>query len=781
MLGTSIHIQGLVQGVGFRPFIYQLATKWGVTGHVGNNCHGVIIHGWASAEVLEQFYQYITTQAPPQASIDSIQCFALTGTPPASFRIVASCNDANTITAIAPDRAVCKACVADIHNPNSRHFNNPFTSCMDCGARFSIVQHIPYDRNHTSMKAFAMCDACKQEYNDPDHRRFHAQSNSCADCGPHYWLEQADNCPFSPSTNQSCVAHTAALLQAGYIVAIKGIGGMHLAVDGMNHDAIERLRTRKQRATKPLALMAKDIAMIHCYAYISEYEQQLLTSTAAPIVLLDKKNNALPLHENIAPKQSRLGFMLPYSPFYHLLMDAMKHPIVLTSANRSNHPPCINNNDARIMLAGIADYFLFHDRDIVRRLDDSVLRVMLGKARFFRRARGYAPTPIMLNSSFANTRHLLAMGGASNNSFCQLRHGQATVSQYIGNLEHADDYKHYRETLRVCQKVYDFKPQAIAVDQHPDYAASQWGKTMAEQSHIPLFRIQHHHAHIAAVLAEHGKPINMQPILGIALDGLGLGADGTLWGGEFLLANYHGYQRLACFHPIPMLGGSQANIEPWRSSFAHLHDADWESMQARFSDCDIIRFLSLQPVHIFKRMINNRINTPLTSSCGRLFDAVAAILGICTASIDYDAQAAIELEHLAHQAFATAQPCYPYAIEHLDQQTLAIRWRPMWSKLLRDLQQGIQRSIIAARFHQTVIAAVSQLAIRLCKQQSLTSVVLCGGAFQNQLLLENISAALTPQGLIVLIAEQLPMNDGGLALGQAAIATAQSQKEIQYD
>jgi len=772
-MAISIRVRGQVQGVGFRPFVWHLATQAGITGSVWNDEQGVLIHAWGDQALLEQFGQRIMEQMPPLARIDAMESSLLlaAATAPAAFTIAPSRDNGSTHTAITPDAATCPHCLDDILNPAARHHGYLFTSCTHCGPRLSIVRAVPFDRAHTSMAPFQMCADCQSEYDNPAHRRFHAQTDACPACGPQVWLEDRSGNRLPLNSSMQVIARAAALLQEGCILAIKGIGGIHLAVDAGNDVAVQRLRTLKQRDDKPFALMGADIDTVSRYALIDANELQLLTSSAAPIVLLKRKTDASSrLAEAVAPRQSRLGFMLPYSPLHLLLMRQFKRPIVLTSGNHSHQPQCIDNHQARHNLTTIADFLLLNNRDIVNRLDDSVVTVMAGAPRLLRRARGYAPAPLLLHESFAAAPALLAMGGELKSTFCQLVGGQAVVSQHLGDLEHAETQTDYRHTLNLYAQMFAFKPEAVAVDMHPDYFSTRMGQQIADTSAVALLGVQHHHAHIASVLAEHCMPVDSAPVLGIALDGLGFGDDGTLWGGEFLLADYTGYTRLGCFQPLPMPGGTQAIREPWRNTLAHLHALGWEAAASEFSDIELLRILSAKPLKLLHNMIEKGLNSPLSSSCGRLFDAVAAALDIVRERISYEGQAAIELESLARTVFFSGLPPYPYRLE--SDAVVRINWQPMWQALLSDLSAGAERALIAARFHQTVSEAVSVLAIQLCHMHELKTVILCGGAFQNRLLLESVSDRLHQGGRKVLIARQMPMNDGGLALGQAAVAAA---------
>jgi len=782
-MATSIRVRGQVQGVGFRPFVWHLATQSGITGNVSNDAEGVLIQAWGDRATLANFQKQILQQAPALARIDSIEDSPFDAElTPKAFTIEASPVAAGITTAsVTPDAATCPHCLTDILNPSDRHHGYAFTSCTYCGPRLSIVRSIPYDRANTSMAPFHMCAACQAEYNDPADRRFHAQTNACPACGPQLWLEDDSGNKSELASSEQIMLRTAALLQEGHIVAIKGIGGMHLAVDAGNDAAVSRLRSRKHRYNKAFALMAADIETIAHYATVEDAEAQLLSSTTAPIVLLAPNPDGKQLPEGIAPGQSRLGFMLPYSPLHSLLMRQLSRPIVLTSGNRSDEPQCIDNDDARKRLSGIADYFLLHDRDIVNRLDDSVAAVIDGKARLLRRARGYAPAPILLHESFAGAPRVLAMGGELKNTFCQLDKGKATISQHLGDLENAATHNDYRQTLGLYAQMFGFEPEAIAVDMHPDYFSTRHGHGMADDSDLPLIAVQHHHAHVAAALAEHQLPLDTPQVLGVALDGLGFGEDGTIWGGEFLYADFASSKRLACFQPVPMPGGTQSILEPWRNTFAHLHALGWEEIETAFGETDIVHFLSDKPIPLLSSMIDRKLNSPLTSSCGRLFDAVAAAVGICREHAGYEGQAAIELETLAQQAFSMQLQPYPYNFEDGADDIIRINWQPMWRLLLDELQQGIERPVISARFHRTVADAISTLSQRLCHTYGIDTVVLCGGAFQNKLLLENVASELLNIGQKVLISQQLPANDGGICLGQAVIAAAKVLKEKQYD
>lgn len=761
-----------MQGVGFRPTVWRLAGECGVTGQVWNDADGVLIQAWGSRESLDELVQRLQAEQPPLSHIEAVIRTPLdeVGKVPASFEILSS-REGDARTGVAADAATCPECLAEVLDPANRRYRYPFTNCTHCGPRLSIVRAIPYDRANTSMAPFPMCPRCQAEYDHPADRRFHAQPNACGDCGPRVWLEDAAGSRLPPDANADVIRTAARLIREGRIVAVKGIGGFHLACDAGNAAAVDELRRRKVRYHKALALMARDVDMVRCHAELDETGAFLLRDRAAPIVVLNAAGE--PLAAGVAPGQHTLGFMLPYTPLHHLLMQEMARPVVMTSGNRSDEPQTTDNRDAHRRLEQIADYYLLHDRDIVNRLDDSVLRIADGRPRFLRRARGYAPLPVPLPEGFADVGDVLAMGGELKNTFCLLKSGRAILSQHIGDLEDAVTHHDYRHNLELYRELFDHRPACIVVDRHPQYVSTRLGQEMADAEELPLLEVQHHHAHIASCLAEHGLPLDTRPVLGIVLDGLGFGEDGTFWGGEFLLAGYTGFRRLARFQPVHMLGGSQAMREPWRNTLAHLLCAfSWEEVQQRHAGLDIVRFLETKPLTGFQTMIGKGLNSPLASSCGRLFDAVAAAIGVCRERVSHEGQAAIELESLATAEFHRQAP-HAYPFDREDGETGTLGWRSLWEALLGDIRQGVGPAVIAARFHQGVVQAVVESARMLCDENGLDTAVLGGGVFQNRLLLEGVSAALRESGLRVLSPEKVPANDGGLALGQAAIAAAQ--------
>lgn len=674
-------------------------------------------------------------------------------------------------TGIVPDAATCPACLQDIREPGNRRYHYPFTNCTHCGPRLSIVRAIPYDRATTSMAVFQQCEACLSEYRDPSDRRFHAQPNACPECGPRVWLEDGAGEPLSNRGDEEPIAVAAKLIDAGSILAIKGIGGIHLACDAGNEQVVATLRSRKRRYHKPFALMASDTAMIRRYARVSDQEAALLESSAAPIVIL-QQGDGMRLASAIAPGQQSLGFMLPYTPLHHLLMERLGRPIVLTSGNLSDEPQVISNSASHDRLSGIADYWLLHDREIVNRLDDSVVRVMDGDARMLRRARGYAPTPIRLPEGFSTTPPILALGGELKNTFCLVRDNQAIVSQHMGDLENGATIREFHRCLALYRQLYQHDPAVVVVDYHPNYLSTQWGQQLVNEGECELERVQHHHAHIASCLAEQGVGLAEADVLGIALDGLGMGVDGSLWGGEFLRVNYRDFQRLAWFKPTAMLGGAKAMHEPWRNTLAYLlSEFDLDRLREGYGELEIIRFLDSKPLANLRQMLDRGINSPPASSCGRLFDAVAAAIGVCREQATHEGQAAIEMEALIDRELVGQERGYGYRLEQIDGQYV-LSWQPLWHALLEDLARGVAAGVMAARFHQGLIDAVAETAVRLCEQQHLDRVVLSGGVFQNRILLEGVSERLRQQGLNLLSPRVVPANDGGLSLGQAVVAAA---------
>ena len=792
----EIRVRGTVQGVGFRPTVYRLAKACNLRGDVCNDGQGVLIRISGSEEAITEFVARLQTECPPLARINQLTRIIYEGE--LKFdNFVISTSVSNAIkTEITPDAATCLQCQQEIFNPFSRYYRYPFTNCTHCGPRLSIIRAIPYDRCNTSMSAFTMCSECAKEYHDVKNRRFHAQPVACHACGPTAWLERADGKSVTASMFSMLddVDAVCTLLQKGEIVAIKGLSGIHLACDATQETTVQKLRQRKKHYHKPFALMARDIEIIEQYCSVNAKEKELLTSPAAPIVLLqvkgregDGKNlftpnsslltpNSFHITSSVAPGENTLGFMLPYTPLHHLILRRMNRPIVLTSGNLADEPQCIDNDEAREKLGTIADYFLFHNREIINRVDDSVVRVVGDKVQTIRRARGYAPAAISLPLGFHNLPQILAMGSELKNTFCLLREGEVILSPHIGDLENAAAFNAYQDTLNLYLNLFQHQPEVIAIDKHPEYLSSKLGKELADTNQIKIHQIQHHHAHIAACMAENDVPLDSPPVLGIALDGLGYGDDGTLWGGEFLLADYRKFQRLATFKPVAMIGGEQAIYQPWRNTYAQLIAAKlWDNCQQQYADLEIVKFLNKKPLKLLNQLMEKGINSPPASSVGRLFDAVAVAIGICLDECSYEGQAAIAMEAIIDVSSLNNDketPIYPFNFIFSDS-IYCIDPRPMWQALLDDLQQQIPQPVMAAKFHKGLANAIVEMVKHLCQENLINQVALTGGVFQNCILLEQVTKRLQTLGIKVLTHSLVPANDGGLSLGQAVIAAAQ--------
>jgi hydrogenase maturation protein HypF len=761
--GVRLRLRGVVQGVGMRPTVWRLARQLGLRGSVRNAGDGVLIEAWGEPGALDALRAALRREAPPLARIDAIEVEPLGSVqPPAAFSIEASTAGGEHLF-VAPDTAPCAACLAEIRAPGDRRAGYAFTNCTHCGPRLSILRALPYDRANTSMDAFTLCADCKREYEDPADRRFHAQPNACPRCGPRLWLEQGG----ARVEVADPIAATAALLRQGRIVAIKGVGGFHLAVDATNAAAVDELRRRKRRPHKPLALLARDLDVVRRYRAVNVAATAALESAARPIVLLEDGAGEA-LAAALAPGSAALGFMLPMSPLHQLLMEGFAQPLVFTSGNAAGDPQCTGNAEARARLGAIADAMLMHDRDIVNRLDDAVLRPIGAQPRVLRRGRGQAPRALELAPGLGAGRSVVALGAELKSAFCLLRDGRALLSQHLGDLENAAVHAEFETALKLDLQLFAHRPDLLAIDAHPDYLSSKFGRDWAAREGIELVEVQHHHAHIAACLAEHGQPADAAPVLGLALDGLGWGADATLWGGELLLADYRGAQRLARLQPIALPGGAVAARQPWRNLAAQLLALpQGGALRARYAAQ--LQRLEALPIATLERMIRSGFNSPVASSCGRLFDAVAAALGLCFDAQSYEGQAALELEQLARRGRDDGA----YAFEAVPVGDLTeLRATPLWPALFDDLQRGVAPADIARRFHAGLarawIARIDAAALRL----GCTRAVLSGGVLQNRLLAEALQQGLERLGLEVLTHSVVPCNDGGLALGQAVVAVA---------
>ena len=772
---------GIVQGVGIRPWVYLHASERGLVGTVCNDTAGVTIVACGTQERVDDFVTALRNSPPPLSRIDQIEREPCQQALEPGFHIVDSLPGLAR-TGVAADAATCVACLEEISDPVNRRFRYPFTNCTHCGPRFSILRAIPYDRSNTSMDVFPMCSQCAHEYHDPQNRRFHAQPNACADCGPQVWLERSGDASLAHlSTGFDAIVQARSLILAGHIVAVKGLGGFHLACDATNETAVLRLRTRKHRYDKPFALMARDMTVISRYCKPTNCERDLLQSAAAPIVLI---RFAAPgaLAVSIAKAQPTLGFMLPYTPLHHLLLEFVDTPIVFTSGNASDEPQCIDNTQARDRLGGIADFLLLHDRDILNRVDDSVVRADDAKPRWLRRARGMAPAALPLPSGFEAAPPVLAFGGELKSSFCLLRDGQAILSHHLGDLENARAWAAYRESLDLYLGIFDHAPTALAVDLHPEYLSSKLGREWAnaKSSAKPpvLVEVQHHHAHVAACLADNAVPLGAKPVLGIVLDGLGFGSDGTLWGGEFLLADYRQSRRLAAIRPVPMPGGTLAIREPWRIAYAYLaQQFESDVLQRTVAGIDFFQTVQPQTLAVVDAMIRAHFNSPLTSSCGRLFDAMASLAGVCNV-VSYEGQAAIELEARVDPDELQRGERYDFAVTTADASGMAwLEPQPLWPALLRDIAQGESTGNMAARFHNGLSHAMLAMVAELTRHHGnpwQNRIALSGGVFQNDILFGLVAKGLEATGCTVYSHSRVPANDGGLALGQAMVAAAQA-------
>ncbi|MEP6966618.1 MAG: carbamoyltransferase HypF [Pseudomonadota bacterium] len=778
----EVRVRGRVQGVGFRPTVWRLARECGLVGEVLNDAQGVLIRVGGDQSSLEKFLYRLEREPPPLGRIDSIQIQAFLGALPEEFRIAQSIGGP-AHTQVAPDAAICGACAAEVIDPFERRFRYPFTNCTHCGPRLSIVRAIPYDRANTTMAPFGLCAACLAEYREPSDRRFHAEAIACHACGPRATLVRLDGraVSFDQHSMLDDVDAVASLLGKGEIVAIKGLGGYHLACDATNSEAVGALRARKHRYAKPFALMARDLEVVGRYCTVSPEEARLLSSPTAPIVLL-AADGLERLPPAVAPGLGTLGFMLPMTPLHLLILRRMKGPVVMTSGNLSDEPQVIDDAEARLRLGDIASYALVHDRPIASRVDDSVVRVMAGRARTLRRARGFAPAPIALPRGFETTPPLLAYGGEVKAMFCLVKDGEAILSQHQGDLEDATTFDDYRANLALYARLFDHAPAALAADLHPEYLSSKLARQRASADALPLIEVQHHHAHVAACLAENGYPLLGPGVLGVVLDGLGWGDDGAVWGGEFLLADYRGFQRVGTFKPVAMPGGARAAREPWRNLYAHLTaEMGWPAFTMNFDELDVHDYLAAKPRATLDGMMGSGVNSPKASSCGRLFDAVAAALNICPDRQAYEGEAACRLEAMVDLDVLRREDdalAYPLAIPNLKGSGLPyVEPLAMWQALLGDLILKTPAPVMAARFHKGLAKAIVAMAVKLAARDDeagprFAGVALSGGCFQNKILLEEVMARLEREKFTVFSHGEVPANDGGLALGQAAIGAA---------
>jgi hydrogenase maturation protein HypF len=776
---ASISVRGIVQGVGFRPFVYGLAVKHNLKGWVYNTSEDVRIEVEGTVEAIQQFEQELRTQAPPLAHIENIAAEYHRPVGYEAFEIRKSQAQRGKYQLVSPDVATCQACLDEVMDPEDRRYRYPFTNCTNCGPRFTIIEGMPYDRPKTTMRYFRMCPQCQAEYDNPLDRRFHAQPNACPKCGPR--IQLADNQGNVVNESDPIVA-ASQLLREGKILAIKGLGGFLLACDATNASVIRTLRTRKNRPSKPLAIMVASVEEAKKHCYVLPEEERLLTSPQSPIVLMIWKESSSVSRE-AAPGLWFLGIMLPYTPLHHILLREVGLPLVMTSGNLSEEPIARDNDEALRRLSGIADYFLIHDRDIYSRYDDSVAMVERGASQLVRRARSYAPYPIRLPFK---TRQILGCGAQEKNTFCLTKDNYAFVSQHIGDMDNMETLEHFDNTISLYKRLFHIEPEVIAHDLHPDYLATKYAEELGATG-MKLVPVQHHHAHIASCLAYNGLEC---PVIGVSFDGTGMGADGKIWGGEFLVADYHGYRRAGRLEYLPLPGGDVAIKRPYRTAIGYVLTLLGEdALNALIATLNQVKGKQSQPasiarvseveMEVIKRQIEGRINSPITSSMGRLFDAVSTLLGI-RGEIDYEGQAAVELETAAYsgvieagvsdEAQASAQESYPYCVVEEEGIRIARLYDFLWA-IVEDLQHGTPIGTISVRFHNTVAQLINEMCGLITDETGIARVALSGGVFQNRLLLRKAIRLLEGSGLQVLTHRQVPCNDGGLSLGQAAIAS----------
>ena len=748
----AIEIAGIVQGVGFRPFIYRLATEINLTGFITNTAAGVSIEVEGATDAVESFLSRLPQEVPPLARITSMVVVDRSPGGDADFRILPSRAGEERTVLISPDVALCNDCLAELLDPSDRRFRYPFINCTNCGPRYTIVRDIPYDRAKTSMAVFPMCPDCQREYDDPRDRRFHAQPNACWKCGPHVELWDSAGQRIEPADP---ILKTIELLAAGAIVAVKGLGGFHLAVDAMNEAAVARLRERKRRAEKPFAIMTPTLASLEEFCELDDVSRKLLQSAARPIVLLKKKQPER-LAASVAPFNRDLGVFLPYTPLHHLLFARkLLSALVMTSGNISEEPIAIDNAEAVTRLRGLADYFLVHNREILLRADDSVLRVAGGRARQVRRSRGYVPAPIFLKEEVPP---VLAVGGELKNTICITRGREAFLSQHIGDLENFESYKFFASTVAGLKRILQVEPRILAYDLHPDYFCTRWALEQAGMEHVG---VQHHHAHIASCMAENHLD---RRVIGFALDGTGYGTDGNVWGGEVLVSDYRRFERVAHLDYIPMPGGAAAILEPRRMAISYLFhhfDRDLWNLEIPF-----VRALDRRRTENLLRLIESRINSPLTSSTGRLFDAVSAMMGI-RETVNYEAQAAIELEGAIDDTGKDAG--YAFAIRE-EGGGWIIDTRTMFQALVEDLRKGVSTGVLSRRFHLGFVDVLARVADLVRERTGLERICLSGGSLQNCFLSQHLQKRLEQQGFQVFTHAEVPCGDGGISLGQAMVA-----------
>ncbi|HEX78762.1 MAG TPA: carbamoyltransferase HypF [Dehalococcoidia bacterium] len=751
-----VKVHGVVQGVGFRPFIYRLAHRSSLNGWVRNTSGNVTIEIEGREMDIERFIGSLKDDAPPVAHISDVATETIAVKGDSGFTILESKAKTGEYQPVSGDIATCSECLKDIFDPGNRRYLYPFTNCTNCGPRFTIIRGIPYDRPLTTMNRFIMCPDCQAEYDDPLNRRFHAQPNACPKCGPSLLLADREG---NAVACCNVLKKAAGLLKEGNIIAIKGIGGFQLACDATNSDVVVLLRKRKRRPGKPFALMMASIDEIKKHCMVSPDEKGLLLSAQSPIVLLRWQRDVSNIAEGVAERNKYLGIMLPSTPLHHILLRYTGIPLVMTSGNISEEPICKDNNEAMRRLEGIDDYFVLHDRDIYSRYDDGVYLVERNEVRALRRARGHAPSPIKLPFT---SRQIMACGADEKNTFCLTRDKYAFLSQHIGDMDNEETLEHYEDTIKLYRRLFCIEPEVIAHDMHPEYRATRYALRFAAEKGLPTVAVQHHHAHIVSCMVENNVS---EPVIGIAFDGTGYGRDGNIWGGEFLVCDAKGFERIAHLEYIPMPGGDSAIRKPYRMALGYLLTLLGKEIPLK--NLPVISRIPAEEVVIIKKQIEQRFNAPLTSSAGRLFDAVSALAGV-RGEIEYEAQAAIELEMLAPDDISNLD-AYPFTIEH-ENGILLIRLKDLIAAIVSEVASGVPATIISGRFHRTVARIIVNTCCIVSERRKIKSVALSGGVFQNRLLLNLAIDELEKEGFRVYSHRIVPANDGCIALGQAAIA-----------
>ncbi len=764
-----ISVSGIVQGVGFRPFIYRIAHREGLAGFVLNNPQGVVMEVEGELRRLSVFLSAVVSEKPAQARVDTMTANFVDTTGDTAFVIEKSTGAAERTVLISPDIATCDECLGEIGDPDDRRHRYAFTNCTNCGPRYTIIRSVPYDRKNTTMGVFELCPECAREYTDPMDRRFHAEPNACPVCGPRVVLKDSKGEAIDVGDP---VAAAIGHLAAGRIVAVKGLGGFHLAADATNDGAVRALRERKQREEKPLAIMSASVEIVRTYAEVSDEEERVLTGTERPIVLLKKKPSSV-IAEAVAPGNKYVGVMLPYTPVHHMLLGTGLIALVMTSGNISEEPIAIDIDDAVRRLGDVADYYLDHNREILSRCDDSVVRVIDGEMLFSRRSRGFVPLPVDLEDGGGV---ILACGAHLKNSVAVTRKNQVFPSQHIGDLENLEAFDFFKSTVAHLEDIINVKPEVVAHDLHPDYLSTQYARDLPD---IKKVGIQHHHAHIASCLGEAGLE---GPVIGFSLDGTGYGPDGTVWGGEVLLATRKDFTRAGHIETVLMPGGERAVREPWRMALSHvLNAARRGALDAKVLDVksdDALAALLGRPageVRLVRQALEKKINCPVTSSCGRLFDAVSALCGV-RRSVSFEGQAAIELEMVLDETEAGA-----YHIEISDDAPMVLEAAPLIAGVVRDLVRGVAPGRVSARFHNWLAYGLHNMAVRLREKEGLQTVALSGGCFQNAYLLKNLKMILSESGFNVIINRLVPANDGGISFGQVVVARALTAEDKQGD